>query len=52
MTTARGWWQRHGVTVALVGVVLAGGVGLGLSAPSTSPVNVGWRSAPAPDPGP
>lgn len=37
--TAPAWWRRHGATVVLAGVALAGGLWLGLTAPDTSPVN-------------
>lgn len=52
MTSARGWWRRHGPTVALVGVVLTLGVGLGVTAPSTSPVDDPRFLAPGTVPGP
>lgn len=52
MTRAGAWWRRHGVTVALVGVVLAVGVGLGVTAPSTSPVDDRRLLTPGTVPGP
>ncbi|MGW6128511.1 hypothetical protein ACWFNE_00660 [Cellulomonas sp. NPDC055163] len=48
MTAPRGWWARHGATVVLVGAVLTLGVGLGLAAPSTSPVSISVDVRPVP----
>ncbi|MGY4645947.1 putative membrane protein YdfJ with MMPL/SSD domain [Cellulomonas sp. URHB0016] len=42
----RQWYRRHRATVALASVALAVALGLGLTAPATSPVSEGRPAAP------